>query len=107
MSPFPFYPHWDFCVRKVGGKIAWRDDSEQKVSEGHIGPLDAQTLIVHGRCIDVIENAVRGPPPTTMGVIKIALHSLEVSLWIRRETEVWVIEIWTSQNLWLWNGTAS
>ena len=24
-----------------------------------------------------------------------------------RETEVWVIEIWTTQNLWLWNGTAS
>ena len=54
-----------------------------------------------------MENAVRGPPPTTKGVSKIALYSVEVSLGIGGETEVWVIEIWTTQNIWLWNGTAS
>ena len=50
--------------------------------------MDAQTLIVHRRCIDVIENAVRRPPPTAKGVIKIALHSVEVSLRIGGDTEV-------------------
>ena len=67
--------------------------------------MDAQTLIV--QCIDVIENAVRRPPPTAKGVIKIALHSVEVSLEIGGETEVWVMKIWMTQNLWLWNGTVS
>ena len=54
-----------------------------------------------------MENAVRGPPPTTKAVTQKALRSVEVSLRIGGETEVWVIEIWTTQNLWLWNGTAS
>ena len=32
---------------------------------------------------------------------------MEVWLRIGGETEVWVIEIRTTQNLWFWNGTAS
>ena len=44
-----------------------------------------RTLIVHGKCIDVMENAARGPLPTAKGVIKKALRSVGVSLGIERD----------------------
>ena len=78
-----------------------------EVSEGHIGPIGCAEVDrpreVHrcdGKCCQ--RTAAK-----SKGVTEKALRSVEVSLRIGGETEVWVIEIWTIQNLWLWNGTAS
>ena len=107
MFPFHFYLHREFCVRKVDGKFARRDDSEQKVSEGHIGPIGCAEVDrpreVH-RCDG---KGYQRTAANSKGVNEKALRSVEVSPGIGGETEVWVIEIWTTQNLWLWNGTAS